>query len=485
MGTPIPPVGGIPTAAPAEAGVAAAQGHEGAAFLSEVFAGQGISVPGAVVPPGPPTLGAVGTPIVPSAPGAPGMPVSTEGALAGGPPAPVSGAVAPVVASPVPPSLAPVVPTVAAQAQPSPVVPPAVDYASRYAGDNATSPDPLASMQVAPDLAPEVPVVEPQNMNQQQNHAWATMRAQANQNRKLAEEYRMKYNQMVEASKKYQEEKSAFGQQLNERDSKIKALEDEIGRVDLTRSTAFREKYDVPIQQVHDKVVEMLRANGYEANSADQFARQILGAAREELPDLLKELPAYVQGMAMIEADKAAGLLSARGAALTEWRSTAEGLAAVEQRGNALISAQHVDKMVTAAQEVIRAMPLSEMPPAYQVTDPEFVADRTAQEQKFRAWVQQAPEEQKYAAMLEGFMAPKTYEMLAQTMRENQQLRAALQARSRFASPPVAGGPVVPPVFTPPPPTPAPTVSSAGYSQAPAVNMAQEFLQKVFSPPGQ
>jgi len=456
MSTPTQPAAA--PAAPAEPGVAAVPANEGAAFLREMItAGQqpggGQQPPVAVQP----------APYEPVQPTPPVQPPATPSA----PPVP------PLVQPP--PVVPPQPPT------PPPPAPAPIDFSQRYSGQNPE--DPTAQLAEAPALPPEQQVTQPQNLNEQQNHAWAAIRAQSNANRRAAEEYRTKYNQVVELSKKFQDEKAGFAQQLAAKDAEIAKLQDDIGRVDLTRSQAFRDKYDAPIQQVHAEMVTQLKHAGYSEEDADSLSRQVMSTPREQLPDLLKDLPAHMQGILMVKAEAADGLLTARDQAIEDWRTSAEGLAAVQERGAGILTAQHVDKMVQRATEIVHAMPLSTMPPAYQVTDPVFAADRTAKEQAFRSWVLNAPEEQKYAAMLEGFMAPKTYEMLEQTMRENQQLRSVLMARGRLSAPPVAPAPSVPPAPAPAPaPVPAPTVKDNGFSEAPGVHMAEGFVSEVLAP---
>jgi hypothetical protein len=143
--------------------------------------------------------------------------------------------------------------------------------------------------------------------------------------------------------------------------------------------------------------------------------------------------------------------------------------------------------------ELVRILPAgSGQIPAYQVTEPTFVADREAKEAEFRDWVLHAPEEQRYAAMLEGFMAPKTYEMLDHYARENAELKQALYGRTRVASPRIV--PVSTPPAAPPPPPQAPRVptqSVDGYSvQEYGGNAAQALVRGIFSgggiplPPG-
>lgn len=457
MSTPTQPAAA--PAAPAEPGVAAVPANEGAAFLREMItAGQqpggGQRPPVAVQP-------------------APYEPVQ---------PAPST---QPPVAPPVqPPATPPVVQPPVAPPQPPappPPIPATIDFSQRYSGQNPE--DPAAQLVEAPALPPEQQVTQPQNLNEQQNHAWAAIRAQSNANRRAAEEYRTKYNQVVELSKKFQDEKAGFAQQLAAKDAEIAKLQDDIGRVDLARSQAFRDKYDAPIQQVHAEMVTQLKHAGYPEEDADSLSRQIMSTPREQLPDLLKDLPAHMQGILMVKAEAADGLMVARDQAIEDWRTSAEGLAAVQERGAGILTAQHVDKMVQRATEIVHAMPLSTMPPAYQVTDPMFAADRTAKEQAFRSWVLNAPEEQKYAAMLEGFMAPKTYEMLEQTMRENHQLRSVLMARGMLSAPPVVSAPSVPSAPAPAPaPVPAPTVKDNGFSEAPGVHMAEGFVSEILSP---
>lgn len=446
-----------------EAGVTSANESEGASFLmNEVFGAQPaqpVQAPPAAQP----------VPIPPAMEPAP-QPVPIPPAME-----PVPQPV-PLVAPPAPqPPVAPQPVPVPAAPAPQPT-----DFTQRYAGQQAPA-DPLASLQAAPDLPPEQPVAPPQEMNPQQNHAWAAIRAQSSANRRMAEDYRSKYNQLVESTRKYQEEKATFGEQLNRKDAEIKALQDEIGRTDLTRSPEFQQKYDAPITALRDDVARTLADNGLAQDAAMDLAQRVLAAAPGERPELMRELPTHVQGILMVRSEEADRMFDARDAALADWRASAEGLAAVQERGSSVVAAQHVDKMATAAVDLIRAMRPQDMPPAYQVVDPQFAADRDAQEQKFRAWVQQAPEEQKYAAMLEGFMAPKTYEMLEHTMRENEELKRALAAHGRLAAPPVSYMPSPAPVAPPPPPPKAPTVSSAGYAQAPDMSSAQAFVQQTFA----
>jgi hypothetical protein len=365
--------------------------------------------------------------------------------------------------------------------QPQTQPPRPVDFTNRYkAGDPAAQTfDPLSDLQTLPGLPPEQPIAPPQNMNEQQNHSWAAMRAQMNAYRRQAEEHLNKFNRLVESTKKIQEEKTGFGEQLNQKDARIKELEEEIGRTDLSKAPAFREKYDDPLTQVRDDIARTLVDNGYSQDQAVSLAGDVLTADRDQLPQMISELPTHVQGILMVNADRAESLWAERDRALEQWRTSAEGLAAVEARGSALVNAQRIDQLAQSAINVVRRMSATQNAiPAYQVVDPTFVSDREAKEKMFTSWVQQAKDEEKYAAMLEGFMAPKTYEMLENTMRENMELKQALSGRARLVSPPVyaTASTWAPP---PPPPPPPPTVRENGYEEAGIINPAQAVAAQI------
>lgn len=346
--------------------------------------------------------------------------------------------------------------------QPPPPPPAPQSFTDRYAPVQPQ--DPLAASAPLPDVPPDMSPAAPQGMSDQQNHAWAGMRAQVGQFRRLAEEYREKYNSVVESAKTYQSEKAAFGDQLNQKDARIKELEDEIGRTDLSKSPEFREKYDAPLMALRDKIAAVFEANGIQRDAALKAADDVT-THPDQAPQIVAELPTHAQGQVMVLSEEADGLWSARDQALTDWRASAEGLAAVAQRGSAIISAQHVAQMADKAIQMAKGLPADKLAPAFQVTDPQFAAARDEQERLFKSWVQQAPEEQKYAAMFEGFMAPKSYEMLQQTWLENQRLKEMLYQRGRFGTPPVTPT-YVPPATRPAPPPQVPTTATAGYAPA-------------------
>lgn len=371
-----------------------------------------------------------------------------------------------------------------------PAPPPPVDYRSRYSPEKPA--DPLANLSevAAPEPVPEV--APPEHLNESQNHAWAALRAQVSQARRDGEAMRTKYNTLVAETKKIQEERTSFGEKLNEKDREIESLRNEIGKLDLSRAPEFKEKYEKPIYDIRNDITRTLIDNGYQAEDAEKFADQVLDSEQQALPGLIGQLPTHVQGILMIKAQEAERLFDSRQHALDEWKTTQTGLAAVTTRGSALIEAQRRDGLVTKAIEMVRSLPASKgQIPAYQVTDTEFAADRDRHEQEFRAWVQEASPEMQFATMLEGFMAPKTYEMLDFYARENAALKQRLYGHRRAANPRVAAGEdTFRPPAPPEQPKDEPTLKRDGYSVQPdngssSTSMVRDMFDRAgMLPPG-
>jgi len=384
--------------------------------------------------------------------------------------------VAPVPAQPVNTQPAPV-PVQPVNTQPAPQPAP-VD---RYAVPPA---DPLSDLQPLPALAPEQQVVDPQFANDQQNHAWAALRAQSKANRRAAEEAQRKFNELVESTKGFQAEKAEFANQLNAKDQRITELEDEIGKMDLARSPAFREKYDAKLDASHAQIAAVLERNGVGKEEAFNLARDIIVADPKDLPNMVGNLPTYAQGEVMVYAGQAGQVFAERQRELEDWRNAQAGLEAAGQRESGVRTAQHVQEAAGRAIDAYRSLtPETGLAPAYRVTDAQFSAERDAREQQFRQWVGRASEQDRYMAMLEGFMAPKTYEMLDQVMRENIELKRQLQLRGRVSAPPVSPSPYSPPPPPPPPPPPSAQETVDGFARADASGanaFARNMLNEMF-----
>jgi len=138
--------------------------------------------------------------------------------------------------------------------------------------------------------------------------------------------------------------------QLEQERQKAKQLEDELGKIDLTRSPAFRSQYDDKINQVGGKMVQTLIAEGVDQNEAVNFVRQVISetkpAARERLiRDMAPGLEGTLSGLA-IQIDE---VTQTRAAALEKWRETQAALSEVETRQRVAEITGKVDEVTGAA----------------------------------------------------------------------------------------------------------------------------------------
>lgn len=350
----------------------------------------------------------------------------------------------------------------------------AVSTVDRYSAQPPS--DPLANLEHVADLEPVAEVQQPDNLGEKANYAFASLKSKYHAERKRAEELVAKYNALVDKTKGFVDEKAKFADVLNKKDSEIKQLQDDIGKIELSRSPAFREKYDAKLDAACAKVADVLERNGVAKEAAQEQAYGLLVASPEQLAESVANMPAMAQGEIGIIAREARGILSAREAELADWRKSQAGLEAVSAREGDIRYAQHVAEMADKGIAIIRSLaPDKGQVPAYAVTDPDFAAARDAKEAQFKDWLARAPEEQKFAAMLEGFMAPKTYEMLEQTMRENLALKQALAVRSGLANPKSVSVPYEPP--PPPPPKKEQPNPALVHSVGDAQSFAAEFMR--------
>ena len=371
---------------------------------------------------------------------------------------------------------------VAPQPQPALQPQPQPQPFDRYAAGDP-QPDPLKNLEAIPALEPLTDVAQPENLNDKANYAFAALKSKMHGERKRAEEILQKYNSLVEGTKGFVDEKATFANALNEKDAEIKQLQDDLGRIELSRSPAFREKYDAPLEQINAKIADVLQRNGVDQKVSVDLAYQLMSATPEQLGELIQDKPALAQGEIAIHVRDTQKLISEREAELEDWRNSQAGFDAVAQRQNSVQFAQHMDEMAGKAIQTLQSLaPEQGQVPAYAVVDPDFSRAREEKEAQFKQWLSRAPEDQRYAAMLEGFMAPLTYQMLQQTTVENMQLKQALSSRVGLMMPrSVPMAPTAPAPRPAEPPKPADPYAGASVGANDAQTFAGEFLRQMMS----
>lgn len=361
--------------------------------------------------------------------------------------------VAPAPAQPAPAQAQPANPPVPAPAQPAnpqvpppappPAVQPQVDITARYT--DPKSPDAPA---VIPDIPKEQNIQLPENSPESVGRAFAASRAEARQYRQLAESLRQQLTDMEARRGEVDKQYADLNSELAKERERVKGLEDELGRLDLTRSTEFQAKFDKPLQEIEGQVYQTLLSNGYDQNNAASAARQVVMAqSLDDLGELMQGLPDVVRGQLAYKFSEADKLWAARQQALDEWQTTSAGLEAASTRDRAAEAAHRRAELASGAMERLAT---TVAPMVW--NDPAFAEYRSANEAKAKAWLGQAPEPQVAAAALEGMLvAPFAYKLVEGLTAEVLKLRSALDARHRAESPTVAPYYVSPPV----PPAPA------------------------------
>ena len=328
---------------------------------------------------------------------------------------------------------------------PAPQPPAPLTLADRYSGQKPAQQDtPI------PDIPQEQQIQLPQDDNDRSGigHAFAASRAEARQYRQLAEQLKQRLEAAAAEKAKFLEEKAAFEKQLLDGQTRAKDLEDQIGKLDLERSPAFREKYDRPVLEIRDQLAQEFERNGIKPEDAAALANDVLNAnSMDDVPVLLAQLPNAVQGMAIYKWQEATGLFNQRDQALNEWRQTQTGLEQVTGKETAVMTAQRRQELCNTGFDRVSKV----------VTfwnDPAFDKYRQAQEANVKAWYSQASDDQLAAAAVEGaLVAPFAYAQIEALQNLVAELQGRLQGHARLASPPVA------PYFSgsqPPPPPPPP-----------------------------
>ena len=284
----------------------------------------------------------------------------------------------PAPANPNPPPANPNPPP-APENQTPPPTPKPVSLADRYA-----KPDPSAP--------PEVPTLEPvpaqhdirlpENTADNVGHAFAAARAETKKFRDLAESYRQQVEKVKTDYANYAQREAAITEKLTSAENRNKELEEQIGKLDLEQSPAFRAKYDDPITQKQADLADELVKSGVPAETAGQLAGQIITATDiNAVQELVAQLAPAAQGIAMIRYNEADALFAQRDQALTEWRQTRTGLEQVATREGIIDDAQHRLDLSTYGLERVAAIV-----PQNLWNDPDFVAYRGEQEEKVKAW---------------------------------------------------------------------------------------------------
>lgn len=330
----------------------------------------------------------------------------------------------------------------AAASPADPARPAAPSLEQRFAAPESVE-QPVA--RVLPEVPPAQDIPEPQNLADNAHHAFAASRAQVKQFRDLAEQYRHETEAMRQKYDEYMKRENAIAEKLTAEQKRSHDLEEEVGKLDLSRSPSFRQKFDVPLQGKRDEIASILRDNGMSDQDAASLSEEIMVADASQVSGLVSNLPTIAQGMIMVRHNEASGLWSERAQALDDWRTTQSGLTEVSAREGAVVNAQRRAELANTAFERIKGVATMAW------DDPEYVAQRNEAVEKAKAWYQNAPDDQIAAAAMEGALAPFAYRRVSELEQQVVQLQQQLEAAMRVRNPTVAPYFRSVPVVQPPP----------------------------------
>ena len=350
-------------------------------------------------------------------------------------------------------------------AQPtSPQTPKPEDVRAAFTGD-AVTPERFKGMFSAPTVTPveaqpatvppDTPIAEPENMSDKAKNAWGEIRARERQLRAAYAEQQKKIEEFTAAQTKFQEEREQFATALKEKDDALKAATEKLGKLDLTGSIEFRQRYDQPLAQAEANLDAAIHEIIEGADTPEQIAahRGVILSDDETFRNHVAALSVEEQGQ-LIQARKAFfDLSAAREQAIADWQATSRGLTeAAAQQNAAELALQRKNAAVEAIRFNKEMLPLQNR--AYVTTDPAFADDVRVADEAFSGFMQTATSDEMARAAHLGHYVPVMNRALVQALQLVVEYRDAYNALRGYRNPTVRTAdpaPVRPPA---PPPKP-------------------------------
>lgn len=300
------------------------------------------------------------------------------------------------------------------------------------------------------------PTEEPPVGTTPQAHAFAQLRSENAR-------YKREILPAAEAAKKAAEEAKAAAEgkvaailaEKTALEQEKTSLLEQLGRVSLTESPQFKEKYGSKELTITQKLTGALQKfAGMTPEQSAEFASQVRQSVNDVdgLTRATSELHPAVAGAAMIAAQEYAAIEEEMKQEVTNWRQTSAATSVQQSRQAVVQSAEERKRLADEGIEFAKR----QGNPVFASTDPEEAAEVADVMDAFHGFIQSATEGELVKAASEGFTAPFLYQRLAQKEQEiaelHQQLHGFRQA---------VGIPVGPTQFQQAQPRPAAPVANA------------------------
>ena len=169
-------------------------------------------------------------------------------------------------------------------------------------------------------------------------------------------EARIKLQEMATRIQELQSQAADAGQvgelrkQLEAKETEAKKLSDELARLDLSRSPAFRKQYDDKLNQLGAKMVQTLTSEGVAQDEAANLVRALVAEKKPSAREYaLNEAAPSLKGTVLALLTQFDDAVQARNLALEKARETAAAIDEAESRGRLAALAGKVDSVAEKA----------------------------------------------------------------------------------------------------------------------------------------
>jgi hypothetical protein len=155
--------------------------------------------------------------------------------------------------------------------------------------------------------------------------------------------------------REYRRQVKQLTQELEQQKQIYQEVESKLAKIDLSQSSAFKQKFDAPIQEAQQRIAEVLMQRTDEFRTPEEanlMARRVLQArsnsdAEDLLQSQISSAPLSVLGSVLARYDDAQAAISKRAAALAEWKATR---ASIQQEVSEVEAAKTRGQLVEALQ---------------------------------------------------------------------------------------------------------------------------------------
>lgn len=301
-------------------------------------------------------------------------------------------------------------------------------------GDQPSDTQPLQQQDVQIPQDQDVP--DPKDMDEKAQNSWAFLKHQKAELRRVAEQQRAQIEQFRANEAKFAEERRQLTEALAAKDAELQEKSDKLGQFNLSGQTEFRKRYDEPLKQAEADLDALIHEN-IDVNTPEEIA-----AARGKILSDDATFRNYISGLQDAELEgrflaarqRYMNVNAARDAALKDWQTTQNGLAAASAQENAAEESLRRTKLADAAIRFnTQALPADRR--AYVLTDPYYAADVETASAAFKDFMQTATPEQVARSAFMGHLMPAMNRALVHALSTAQQYQRAYYAIKGLAKP--------------------------------------------------